>query len=34
VQQLLPYGQDVEVLAEENLKKEIKEHVDSMRFFF
>jgi predicted DNA-binding transcriptional regulator YafY len=34
VQQILSYGKDVEVLAPENLKKEMKEHVDSMRKYY
>jgi len=34
VQQILSYGKDVEVLAPENLKKELKEHVDSLRKYY
>jgi hypothetical protein len=34
VQQLLSYGKDVEVLAPENLKKEMKEHVDLMMNYY
>jgi predicted DNA-binding transcriptional regulator YafY len=34
VQQILSYGKDVEVLAPENLKKELKEHADSMLKYY
>ncbi|MGK0411979.1 MAG: putative DNA-binding transcriptional regulator YafY [Polaribacter sp.] len=34
VQQLLSYGQDVEIIAPKSLKKEMKEHVDSMRKYY
>ena len=34
VQKILSYGKDVEVLAPENLKNELKEHVDSLRKYY
>jgi predicted DNA-binding transcriptional regulator YafY len=34
VQQLLSYGQDVEIIAPKSLKKEMKEHVDSMKKYY
>ena len=34
VQQLLSYGKDVEIIAPKSLKKEMKEHVDSMKKYY
>jgi predicted DNA-binding transcriptional regulator YafY len=34
LQQLLSYGKDVEIIAPKSLKKEMKEHVDSMKKYY